>query len=149
MGEIMKIYELENRDDNIIDKLYIVWEKSVRATHLFLKENDIINISKYIKPALIDIKHLIITEIDNEPKGFMGIENKKLEMLFLSPEVIGQGIGKKLIEYAVQNYAIEEVSVNEQNTNAYDFYKHIGFKAYKRDEFDELGNNFPIIYMKL
>ena len=79
----------------------------------------------------------------------MGIENKKLEMLFLDHEVIGNGIGRKLIQYAAYNYNIEEVSVNEQNTNAYNFYKHIGFEDYKRDEYDDLGNNFPIIHMKL
>ena len=145
----MNIYELKNRDDAIIDKLYIVWESSVRATHLFLKEDDIINISKHVKQAFIVVKDLIVIEIDNEVKGFIGIDDKKIEMLFLDPTIIGKGIGKKLIEYSITNYAIEEVSVNEQNTNAYNFYKHIGFKAYKRDEFDELGNNFPIIHMKL
>ena len=145
----MTIYEAKNRDDELIDKLYIIWEKSVRATHLFLKEDDIINISKYIKKYLIEIKHLIIAEIENNIIGFMGTENKKLEMIFLDPEVIGNGIGRKLIQYAAYNYDIEEVSVNEQNTNAYNFYKHIGFEDYKRDEYDDLGNNFPIIYMKL
>lgn len=79
----------------------------------------------------------------------MGTENKKLEMLFLNPEVIGNGIGRKLIQYAIENYNIEEVSVNEQNTNAYHFYKHIGFEDHKRNEYDELGNNFPIINMRL
>lgn len=72
----MTIYEAKNRDDELIDKLYIIWEKSVRATHLFLKEDDIINISKYIKKYLIEIKHLIIAEIENNIIGFMGTENK-------------------------------------------------------------------------
>lgn len=145
----MTIYETKNRDYEIIDKLYILWEKSVRATHLFLKEDDIINISKYVKKYLIDIKHLIIAEIEDNIVGFMGTENKKLEMLFLDPEAIGNGIGKELIKYAIENYDIKEVSVNKQNTNAYNFYKHMGFKDYKRDEYDDLGNNFPIIHMRI
>lgn len=145
----MTIYEIKNRDDKIIDKLYIIWEKSVRATHLFLKEDDIINISKYVKKYLIDIKHLIIVETEYDIIGFMGTENQKLEMLFLDPEAIGNGIGKELIKYAIENYDIKEVSVNEQNTNAYNFYKNMGFKDYKRDEYDDLGNNFPIIHMRI
>ena len=145
----MKIYELKSRDNIIIDKLYIIWEKSVRATHLFLKEDDIINISKYVRKYLIDIKHLIIAEKEYDIIGFMGIENKKLEMLFIAPKFIKKGIGRKFIEYAIENYDIKEVSVNEQNINAYNFYKHIGFKDYKRDEYDDLGNNFPIIHMKI
>ena len=67
----MDIYELNKRDDDSIDKLYIVWEKSVRASHLFLTENDIVNISKYVKQALIVIKHLIVVSINNEFIGFM------------------------------------------------------------------------------
>ena len=145
----MKIHELKSRDNIIIDKIYIVWEKSVRATHLFLKEDDIINISKYVRKYLIDIKHLIIAEKEYDIIGFMGIENKKLEMLFIDPKFIKKGIGRKFIEYAIENHNIKEVSVNEQNINAYNFYKHIGFKDYKRDEYDDLGNNFPIIHMKI
>ena len=145
----MDIYELNKRDEDSIDKLYIVWEKSVRATHLFLSENDIVNIAKYVKQALIVIKHLIVVSINNEFVGFMGIDDRKLEMLFLDPDAIGNGIGRKLIEYGISNYNINEVSVNEQNTNAYGFYEHMGFRVYNRSEYDELGNNFPILYMKL
>lgn len=145
----MDIYELNKRDEDSIDKLYIVWEKSVRATHLFLSENDIVNIAKYVKQALIVIKHLIVVSINNEFVGFMGIDDRKLEMLFLDPDARGNGIGRKLIEYGISNYNINEVSVNEQNTNAYGFYKHMGFNVYNRSEYDELGNNFPILYMKL
>ena len=145
----MDIYELNKRDDDSIDKLYIVWEKSVRASHLFLTENDIVNISKYVKQALIVIKHLIVVSINNEFIGFMGIDNRKLEMLFLDPDAVGNGIGRKLIEYGISNYNINEVSVNEQNINAYGFYEHMGFRVYNRSEYDELGNNFPILYMKL
>ncbi|MEI0603124.1 GNAT family N-acetyltransferase [Brachyspira alvinipulli] len=145
----MYIYELNKRDDDSIDKLYIVWEKSVRASHLFLTENDIINISKHVKQALIVIKHLIVVSINNEFIGFMGIDDRKLEMLFLDPDAVGNGIGRKLIEYGISNYNINEVSVNEQNINAYGFYEHMGFRVYNRSEYDELGNNFPILYMKL
>ena len=145
----MDIYELNKRDEDSIDKLYIVWKKSVRATHLFLSENDIVNIAKYVKQALIVIKHLIVVSINNEFVGFMGIDDRKLEMLFLDPDARGNGIGRKLIEYGISNYNINEVSVNEQNTNAYGFYKHMGFNVYNRSEYDELGNNFPILYMKL
>ncbi|WP_295159977.1 GNAT family N-acetyltransferase [uncultured Brachyspira sp.] len=115
----MNIYELNNREPELIDKLYILWEKYVRETHLFLNENDIISISKYIKPALIQIKHLIIAEDNNTAIGMMGIENNKLEILFLDTNYTGKGIGRKLTEYAINNY------------------------------YDEQDNHFPILYMRL
>ncbi|WP_304354104.1 GNAT family N-acetyltransferase [Brachyspira innocens] len=144
----MNIYELKVRKKETIKELYDIWEKSVIATHLFLTENDIKNISKYVMPALEKIGSLIILEYKNKIAGFIGIENKKIEMLFLDPINIGLGFGRKLIEYVKENYGVNEVAVNEQNENAHKFYEHMGFKVYKRSEYDEQGNHFPILYMR-
>ena len=144
----MNIYELKVRKKETIKELYDIWEKSVRATHLFLTENDIKNISQYVMPALKKVENLIILEYKNKIAGFIGIENKKIEMLFLDPVNAGLGFGRKLIEYAKKNYKVNEVVVNEQNENAYKFYEHMGFKVYKRSEYDEQGNSFPILYMR-
>ena len=113
-----------------------------------MTENDIVNISKYVKQALIVIKHLIVVSINNEFIGFMGIDDRKLEMLFLDPDAVGNGIGRKLIEYGISNYNINEVSVNEQNINAYGFYEHMGFEVYDRSATDEQGGPFPILFMR-
>ena len=37
----------------------------------------------------------------------------------------------------------------EQNPNAKRFYEYLGFKVYKRNERDEQGNPYPILYMRL
>ena len=50
-----------------------------------------------------------------KPVAFMGIENKRLDMLFLSPEERGKGTGRQLIQYGIRNYGIQEATVNEQN----------------------------------
>ena len=64
--------------------------------------------------------------------GFMGTEDMRLEMLFLSPAERGKGIRKQLIQYGIRNYGIQEVTVNEQNPQAVGFYQHLGFETYKR-----------------
>ena len=79
----------------------------------------------------------------------MGINGQSLEMLFISPEVRGQGLGKKLIRYGVENYNINKVTVNEQNLQASGFYEHMGFVVYKRSETDGQGNPYPLLYMEL
>lgn len=38
----------------------------------------------------------------------------------------------------IERYNVNELAVNEQNPNAKVFYKHLGFKVYKRSETDEL-----------
>lgn len=47
----MKIIEVEDRTDSLLAELLELWEKSVRATHLFLNESDIQNIKKYVPDA--------------------------------------------------------------------------------------------------
>ena len=145
----MKITEIENRTDNLLAGLLKLWEKSVRATHLFLSESDIQNIKKYVPAALKNVGHLIIaTDSQNKPLAFMGIENNFLEMLFVLPEERRKGIGLALLKYGIEKYGIDELSVNEQNQQAKLFYEAMGFVTYKRTELDEQGNPFPILYMK-
>lgn len=141
--------KIEDRDSNLINNLLKVWESAVRATHLFLSEEEIENIKKYVPEALKFVPNLLVAENDEgKPLGFMGIQEQSLEMLFISNENRGQGIGKKLIEYGIENYSINEVAVNEQNPQAKRFYEKMGFEVYKRTELDEQGNPYPLLYMK-
>ena len=78
----MRIIEVKERTDNLINQLLEVWEDSVKATHTFLSNEEIEKIKEYVPQA----------------KGF---------------------------------------------------YEHMGFKVYKRNELDEQGNPYPILYMKL
>ena len=132
------------------EQLLEVWESSVKATHLFLSENEIETIKKYVPQALKEIPHLIIAENGNQiPVGFMGIAGQHLEMLFLSREERGKGLGKELLKYGIEKYGVNDLAVNEQNPLAKGFYEHMGFKVYKRTERDEQGNPYPLLYMKL
>lgn len=127
-----------------------VWENSVKATHLFLSNEEVENIKKYVPQAISTVSHLVI--IENEscgPIAFMGIEGTKLEMLFIKNSERGKGLGKQLLNYGIENYNVNELAVNEQNPNAKDFYEYMGFKTYKRTELDEQGNPYAILYMKL
>ena len=132
----MKITEVKNRTSDLISQLLEVWENSVRATHLFLSDSEIKKIKEYVPQALNGIAHLIIAE-------------DEAEMLFISPEERGKGLGKRLIQYGIENYAVERLAVNEQNPQAKGFYEHMGFCVYKRTDLDEQGNPYPLLYMSL
>ena len=146
----MKLIEINELNPILIEQLFEVWDKSVRETHLFLSDSEIKNIAQYIPQALNSIAHLIIA-VNNEkkPVAFMGIEKRKLEMLFISPQYRGQGLEKQLLHYGMENYSINELGVNEQNPQAKSFYEHMGFQVYKRTDTDEQGNPYPILYMRL
>ncbi len=145
----MKIVEIKQITPLLLQQLLEIWESSVKATHLFLSDNEIESIKKYVPQALKEVPYLIIAENENEtPIAFMGIDKQKLEMLFVSNEQRGKGIGKRLIEYGIEIYSINELAVNEQNPFAKGFYEHMGFQVYKRSNYDEQGNYYPLLYMK-
>lgn len=137
------------RSMDLLCKLQILWENSVRATHHFLSDDDVVAIKPYVKEAIAHIDILLMVCQENEPVAFMGLQDKKIEMLFVSSEHFRKGIGQSLISCAIERYQIAYVDVNEQNPGAKAFYEAMGFAVYERSETDEQGNNFPILRMKL
>lgn len=141
---------IKEKNSSLISQLLEVWEDSVKATHLFLYNDEIKNIKEYVPQAIWKVSHLVIIENENNQRvAFMGIEDRKLEMLFIRNSERGKGLGKKLLNYGIENYNVNELVVNEQNHNAKGFYEYMGFKTYKRTELDEQGNPYPILYMRL
>jgi putative acetyltransferase len=69
-------------------------------------------------------------------------------MLFIHPGYRGKGIGKRLLEYAVQHLNATELDVNEQNPQAIGFYKNMGFVIVGRSDLDGMGKPFPLLHMK-
>ena len=146
----MIISEVNKRTESLINELLEVWEDSVKATHTFLSNKEIENIKEYVPQALKSIAHLVIMKNENHnPIAFMGIENNKLEMLFIKNSERGKGLGKQLLTYGIENYNVNELAVNEQNLVAKGFYEHMGFRVYQRNELDDQGNSYPVLYMKL
>ena len=145
-----EIAEATQRTPQLIGQLLEVWERSVRATHLFLSAGEIAEIKPYVPQALREVPDLIVAwREDGTPAGFMGIDGQKLEMLFLAPEERGRGLGRKLVRYGVERFDIREVTVNEQNPQARGFYEHMGFRVCQRSELDEQGRPYPILNMRL
>lgn len=144
----MNIYEAENRTAPLLDALLEVWEASVRATHLFLSDAEVMQIKQYVPQALQAVAHLVVAEREQgKPIAFLGVENDRLEMLFILPAERGKGLGARLLQYAISHYGIRELTVNEQNPQAVGFYEHMGFRIYQRTEVDEQGNPYPLLYM--
>ena len=145
----MKLYEAAKREPGLLAELLKIWEASVRATHHFLSDAEINEIKHYVPQAMEAVEHLLVVEQEEGKKiGFMGIQAQRLEMLFLSPEERGKGIGKEVLQYGIVQYGVQEVTVNEQNPQAVGFYAHMGFETYKRTAHDEEGNPYPLLYMK-
>lgn len=125
-----------------------IWERSVRATHDFLKEEDINDIRKALIPDYFPNVNLYAIACDGMYAGFIGLSSATIEMLFVDSSYRGQGYGSALIDFAKQHGATK-VDVNQQNTSALNFYKAKGFRVISRDETDDAGRPYPILHLSL
>ena len=134
-----------NADD--FDIMLEVWESSVRDSHHFLTANQIDDL-KPIVPSAFESADKIAGVRDKSGLvvGFVGVKDKKLEMLFIAPPEQGKGIGRALVEYARTELGAELVDVNEGNEEAISFYERLGAYQIGRSETDDYGNLYPLLH---
>lgn len=142
--------KIETPTSENYQEMLALWENSVRATHSFISEDDI----TFFKPIIIEqafpnVALRIIKNAQGEIKGFIGVSDHNIEMLFVLNEARGKGIGKALLRYAVDNMSATKVDVNEQNPAATAFYQHLGFTVIARSPLDGMGKPFPLLHMQL
>ncbi|WP_413513303.1 GNAT family N-acetyltransferase [Myroides odoratus] len=125
-----------------------IWESAVLATHDFLKPEDFSYYKEHL-PTYFTFVTLWGFEHEGVLVGFMGIAENSLEMLFIDESMRGKGVGKKLIQYGIEQQGVTKVEVNEQNEQGVGFYKHLGFKVIHRSELDGQGKAYPILQMEL
>ena len=127
-----------------------VWEASVRATHTFATEADIEVFRPLVRDGLPDVPHLLcVRDSAGQVVGFIGVEGEKVEMLFIHPAWRGQGIGRRLLSYAVTMLGATELDVNEQNPQALGFYLRMGFEVVGRSAVDGIGKPYPLLHMRV
>jgi putative acetyltransferase len=141
--------EIVKYSDRYKEPILDVWEKSVLATHDFLRPSDFRAIKEIVRTIDFSAFDVYCLVQNNEVVGFLGAAAQKVEMLFLSPVHFGKGLGKKLLVFAINELRVDKVDVNEQNTKAVDFYLKFGFKTYERTEKDDQGKGYPLLRMRL
>lgn len=137
-------------DKQQYSELIKIWEASVRATHDFLPEDHIDTLRQLILEKYFSAVELLCAKNENDKiMGFCGISGNNLEMLFISPDYMRQGVGSHLCRHVILKRGVTAVDVNEQNKEAIVFYKHLGFKTIGRSPLDGQGMPFPLLHMSL
>jgi Acetyltransferases len=125
-----------------------VWESAVKATHDFLSVEDFEFYKRHIPIYFEHVSLYMYKDEKGAIKGFLGVSDNSIEMLFVDNESRGTGIGKILLDYAVNKLNARHVDVNEQNTQALKFYYHFGFEEVDRSEYDGEGKEYPILHLE-
>lgn len=132
-------------------RLTEIWEAAVRASHHFLSEADIQLFRPLVQTGYLPAAPWLAVARDahGQALGFVGVEGDKVEMLFVDPACMGQGIGRALLQHAMAECGARRVDVNEQNPAALAFYARMGFVVEARSERDGLGKPFPLLHLRL
>ncbi|HVU10796.1 MAG TPA: acetyltransferase [Phototrophicaceae bacterium] len=132
-----------------VDQAVEVWERSVRATHDFVSAADLELFRPLVRAELPTLPVFVAHDDVGKVAGFIGVSDGKVEMLFIDPVWRGQGIGRRLMEYAINTLNATTVDVNEQNEQALGFYLRLGFAVVGRSAVDGLGKPYPLLHMRL
>ena len=131
------------------ERLVAIWESSVRATHHFLQESDIAALRPLLLNAYLpNLKVVIARDESGDIHGFLGVDENRIEMLFVDDASRGKGVGTLLLRHAIDHFGANEVDINEQNPQGVGFYQHMGFEQVGRSERDGQGNPFPLLHMR-
>lgn len=136
----------------MLTALLDLWEDSVRVSHTFLNNQHIAEIKIEVKAALQSSQNIITATDKKDFLGFVGVEDNKIEMLFVASSAFRKGVGKALLKEALEQYLKDYpyilVDCNEQNAQGLAFYKSLGFEVVGRSEKDSAGRDFPIAHLK-
>ena len=133
------------------DALVDVWLRSVRATHDFLSEEDIQSLLPPTRAYLTsgEPEIWVLCSESGPVVGFLGMSGSTMEALFLAPEHLRRGGGRRLVRHAQELRGEITTDVNEQNPAARRFYEACGFVVEGRSELDGAGRPFPLLHMRL
>lgn len=130
-------------------RLVEIWRSAVTATHDFLAAEDFDRIESNLASAYFPAVDLLVAEVDGSAVGFAGVADDNLEMLFVSDESRGTGVGTLLLREAIAHRGVVRVDVNEQNATGIGFYLSRGFVQVGRSELDGDGRPYPILHLAL
>ena len=150
----MKLIKLKSEDISTVQQLAReIWEEHylpIIGQQQIDYMLDLFYSTEKIQKELEDGVYWEILYLENEPIGYLVCEvekeNIQLSKLYLKSKVRGRGLGKFLIDRAIEiakenNKNSIRLNVNKNNTQSIAFYERVGFLKVEEGVFD-IGNGY-------
>ena len=113
-----------------------IWLKTNLEAHDFISEQYWIGNYEAVKKMLPQAE-VYVYEDDKIIQGFVGVQDKYIEGIFVSGKMQSHGIGKALLDYIKNKKVRLQLSVYQKNSRAMSFYQREGFtiQSERLDEF--------------
>ncbi|QDU53870.1 GNAT family N-acetyltransferase [Aeoliella mucimassa] len=120
----MQIRPYERRD---LEGVLSSWENAARLAHPFLEEDFLVQERKNLPEVYLPNADTWVADIDGEVVGFIALIGNQIGGLFLQPSYHNRGIGRALVDKAVELHGSLEVEVFSENVVGRRFYASYGF----------------------
>jgi putative acetyltransferase len=104
-----------------------IWEDASRVGHRFLPESFIASEREAVRDTYLPMASTWVHEENGEVTGFISLIDDEVGALFVDPKSHRRGIGRALLELAMDRHPRLDVEVFEPNTGARTFYETCGF----------------------
>ena len=122
-------------------KLSAIWFDASLIAHPFIGRQRLLEQRQLIEEKYLPNSETWVAWQANVPLGFISLMDKFVGGIFVAPGQQGQGVGRKLIAYALDRKGELTLEVYTQNEQAVRFYRSLGFRELSRRPFDDEG--FP------
>lgn len=95
-----------------------------------------------------NIDNIYVFTEEDIVKGFIQIKDKEIKKLYVDSFFQGEGIGSRLINYAIDNFGVNHLWALEKNEKAICFYKKHGFVYNDEKKFEEGTNEYLLHLVK-
>lgn len=134
---------IRESDNNDIERIMQIWLDTNISVHKYIPQEYWTSNAKYVKEAIQEAE-VYVYEDNKEIIGFIGINTRHIEGIFVEEKYRNQGIGKELIAYCKTKYDKLTLEVYSKNTKAIKFYEREQFKQIK-EYVDEANNEAEIL----
>ena len=121
--KFVMIRKLLNGD---IDRVADIWLKTNLKAHYFISNQYWKSNYELVKEMMSQYE-VYVFEADKMTQGFVGLNDKYIEGIFVSDEMQSCGIGKLLLDYVKDKKVSLRLNVYQKNARAISFYQREGF----------------------
>lgn len=124
-----------------------VWYRAAVIAHHFLPAEHFEQERQAIACRYLPVAETWVYEDQGQVVGFISLLGQTVGGFFADPEMQGKGVGRSLMDHAVQLRGPLNVEVFEQNEIGRRFYSRYGFVPVSKSCHDETG--LTLIHMEL
>ncbi len=123
--------------DSELERVSRIWLNSNLEAHDFIDKNFWLDNYQMVKEQFKNAE--IYVDVEQEVRGFVGLQGNYIAGIFVDKKYRNQGIGKKLIKFLKRDHQELSLNVYDKNIQAKQFYERNGFEASIQSVEEETG----------